>query len=194
MNNRILWGILLLVMTGVVLRSSIVRPSPLILPTLTQVPPFQLIDETGQPFQSAALKNHIWIADFIFTSCAGQCPQMTEKMLLLQRRLPAGIHLVSISVDPARDTPEVLEAYARHNRAEAGRWHFLTGSPEVIGPLVQQGFRLSYAEEGENLMEPVTHSTRFVLVDPEGWIRGYYDSTDPKALEQLIREAVQLVH
>ena len=201
-NNRILWGILLLAITGVILTGLGVRSSPAILslPMLGKVPSFQLTDETGRAFPSGLLKNHVWIADFIFTSCGGQCPRMTEKMRLLQRRLPRRIHLVSISVDPTRDTPEVLEAYARHARAQEGRWHFLTGSPETIGPLAQEGFLLSAVPsggsdsqaDGGNYLEPITHSSRLVLVDQNGEIRGYYNSDDPNALAQLIREAAYL--
>jgi len=178
---------------GLLFRPSTVEhpPSPG-LPGYAIVPSFTLIDQTGQAFSSTRLIGEVWIADFIFTSCAGTCPQMTEKMRFLQRRLPAGIRLVSISVDPIRDTPTVLAEYARRAGAENGRRHFLTGSPETIEKLVQQGFRLSYAEGGDP-KEPITHSVRLVLVDRDGKIRRYYDSTDPKAIEQLIQEATQLV-
>ena len=195
MRTRLLWGILLFAMTGVIIISSAAapRPSPLLPKAVAQVPLFKLIDETDRPFESTALKGRVWIADFIFTSCAGTCPQMTEKMRLLQNSLPGEIQLVSISVDPLRDRPSILADYAKKTGAQAGRWHFLTGSPAEIGPLVQKGFRLSYAEGGSP-EEPVTHSVRFVLVDREGGIRGYYDSTDPKAIQQLLKEATQLVH
>lgn len=162
------------------------------LPNVAEVPHFTLTDETGRPFGNGELKDRVWIADFIFTSCAGSCPQITEKMRLLQKRLPEKIQLVSISVDPTRDTPMVLAEYARRAGAQAGRWHFLTGPAPVIGPLIQQGFRLSVAEGGSS-QEPVIHSIRLVLVDPEGKIRGYYDSTDLKSVEQLIQDALQLV-
>ena len=156
------------------------------------VPFFTLIDQTGQPFGSESLKGRVWIADFIFTSCAGSCPQMTEKMAGLQRKLPPEIQLVSISVDPARDSPPVLAEYARRFGAQEQRWHFLTGPAETIVPLVSQGFRLSIAE-GADPQEPITHSIRFVLIGRDGTIRGYYDSTDPKAAEQLTQDAVALL-
>jgi len=168
-------------------------PLRVTLPNVAEVPRFTLTDETGRPFENGALKDRVWIADFIFTSCAGSCPQITQKMRLLQKRLPEKIQFVSISVDPTRDTPPVLAEYARQAGAQAGRWHFLTGSPSMIGSLVQEGFHLSVAEGG-GPQEPVIHSIRLVLVDAEGRIRGYYDSTDLKSVEQLIRDALQLVH
>ena len=157
------------------------------------VPTFTLTDQTGQSFGSESLKGRVWIADFIFTSCAGSCPQMTEKMAVLQRRLPAEIQFVSISVDPSRDSPPILAEYARRFGAQDQRWHFLTGSQTVITPLVAQGFRLSIAEGGSP-EEPITHSIRFVLIGRDGTIRGYYDSTDPKTVEQLKQDAVALLH
>ena len=156
-----------------------------------QVPAFQLTDQAGQPFTSGSLKGRAWIADFIFTSCAGTCPQMTARMASLQAKLPPAVQLVSISVDPQRDTPQVLAEYAGRHGADPARWRFLTGDPGRIAPLVSQGFRLSYAE-GTDPVEPIIHSVRFVLVDPSGAIRGYYDSTDPAQVERLVRDATLL--
>lgn len=158
------------------------------LPEYGPVPAFELTDQNGQPFTLDFLKGRPWIADFIFTSCAGTCPQMTERMAALQRRLPGELHFVSISVDPQRDTPPVLAEYASRYGADPVRWHFLTGSAEEIPRLVSQGFRLSYAE-GTDPAEPIVHSVRFVLVDPAGSIRGYYDSTDPAQLDRLAADA-----
>ena len=116
---------------------------------------------------------------------------MSAKMTLLQQRLPPEIPLVSISVDPKRDTPPVLAEYALRYAAQPGRWFFLTGPEEEIRRVAQQGFRLGVAEAGSS-EEPVIHSIRFVLVDREGMIRGYYDSTEPAQFERLIRDASSL--
>ncbi len=151
-------------------------------------PSFQLTDQTGRPFDSSILKGRVWIADFIFTSCAGTCPGMSSKMALLQQRLPPEVLLLSISVDPERDTPPVLAEYARRFGAQPGRWFFLTGPREEIHRVAQQGFRLSVAEGGSP-EEPVIHSVRFILVDRQGAIHGYYDSTEPAQLEQLLSDA-----
>ena len=151
-------------------------------------PSFTLTDQTGRPFTSESLRGKPWVADFIFTSCAGSCPLMSERMAGLQHRLPARVLLVSFSVDPKRDTPPVLAEYAKRHGAQPGRWFFLTGTEKEIARIVQQGFKLSYAE-GTDPREPVTHSVRFVLVDRSGAIRGYYDSTDPEALRRLEEDA-----
>lgn len=166
--------------------------SPAALPFSAVIPEFQLTDSQGRPFGSPSLQGRVWIADFIFTSCAGACPLMSSHMADLQKQLPPEIHLVSVSVDPVRDTPDRLAAYAQRYQADPARWHFLTGDPARISVLVQQGFYLSVAE-GTDPAEPITHSQRFVLVDGQGRIRGYYDSTDPKMLEQLRRDAGSLL-
>ena len=112
-------------------------------------------------------------------------------MTLLQQRLPPEIPLVSISVDPKRDTPPVLAEYSLRYAAQPGRWFFLTGPKEDVYRAAQQGFRLSVAEGG-GPEEPVIHSIRLVLVDRQGMIRGYYDSTEPAQVEKLIRDASSL--
>ena len=156
------------------------------------VPDFALIDEAGRPFDSVQLKGQVWIADFIFTSCAGQCPQMTDQMRLLQQRLPRAVQFVSITVDPARDTPAALTQYGQAHGADPARWHFLTGELAAISRLSKEGFRLSFAEGGSP-DEPITHSVRFVLLDQAGQIRGAYDGTDPKAVHRLIGDAKRLL-
>ena len=164
---------------------------PRVLAEYGKTPSFILTDQAGRSFNSASMRDKVWIADFIFTSCAGSCPRMSEQMALLQKRLPAKTQLVSITVDPRRDLPAVLAEYAHRYSAQEDRWHFLTGSADDIEKIVQQGFRLSIAEGGSP-EEPVTHSVRFVLVDRAGTIRGYYDSTEPSQFDQLIRDASTL--
>ena len=201
MSSRTLWGILIFTITGVTAFAA-VRPqsapapaapaaqNPLLI--LGKVPEFTLIDQKGQTFHSGSLKGRPWIADFIFTSCAGQCPEMTSKMAQLQHLLPEEIHLVSITVDPANDNPAKLFRYAQSYGAQEGRWHFLTGDHAAIEKIVRDGFRLSYAEGGPP-QEPITHSARLVLVDGSGAIRNYCDSSDPDAISQLAREATALL-
>lgn len=153
------------------------------------VPEFSLTDQNGQSVTLNTLKGCVWIADFIFTHCGGQCPMMTAQMVRLQRALPPDIRLVSFSVDPARDTPEVLSRYAKAHGAEEGRWMFLTGSQEVLYRLSREGFRLALEETGGSAVEPIAHSIRLILMDRQGRIRSYYDGSDDQAVQRLIRDA-----
>lgn len=157
------------------------------------VPEFSLVERSGKRVGLAQLRGTIWIADFIYTTCEDTCPMQTAEMARLQHELrPQGaVKLLSFSVDPEKDTPAVLSEYAARYRADAEGWLFLTGPKEEIINLVQRGFRLSAVtsavDEGV-----IMHSPRFVLIDREAQIRGYYDSRDKDALQRLRKDVAVL--
>jgi protein SCO1/2 len=157
------------------------------------VPSFQLTNQNGQSFGSAQLAGKIWIADFIYTTCPGPCPMISGRMSELQKPLDkTDVHLVSFSVDPEKDTPKVLHAYAEKLQAEPGRWDFLTGSKSAIYKLSHDGFKLAVTDGSDAQGLPV-HSTRMVLVDRRGQIRGYYDATEPEAITKLLADTNHLL-
>ena len=157
------------------------------------VPPFQLTNQDGRPFGSADLTNKIWIADFIFTSCPGPCPIISSRMSELQKPLEnTDVHLVSFTVDPDKDTPQVLRNYADRLNAKPDRWDFLTGKRSAIYDLSQKGFKLGVADGTDEMGMPV-HSTRMVLVDQHGQIRGYYDGLQADAVTKLIADTRHLL-
>jgi protein SCO1/2 len=157
------------------------------------LPFFELVNQDAQPFGSAQLVGKIWIADFIFTSCPGPCPIISSRMSELQKPLKAtDIHLVSFTVDPEKDTPEVLRAYAEKLRAQPIRWDFLTGARSAIYALARDGFKLAVSDGNDETGMPV-HSTRVVLVDRHGAIRGYYDALAPDAVTKLLADANHLL-
>jgi protein SCO1/2/putative membrane protein len=150
---------------------------PLPAESLGKVPAFTLTDQHGRPFARAEqLDGRPWVADFVFTSCGGQCPVLTDDMKELDSRLKrSDARLVSISVDPEHDTPAVLAEYAKVKGASE-RWSFLTGSQAAISSLVFDGFHLPFQRnEGAPPGDLVTHTARLVLVDRKGEIRGYYE-------------------
>lgn len=154
---------------------------------------FQLTERTGRSFGSSDLKGHVWIADFMFTRCAGPCPMMAVQMAHLQEDLKdvPSVRLVSISVDPDHDTPAVLSDYARNFQADRERWLFLTGKTQSVRDLAMQHFRL--ATQMSPNPNAVLHSTHFVLVDGRQRIRGYYDSADSLSVKQLEQDVRRLV-
>lgn len=157
------------------------------------VPSFQLTNQDGQPFGSTQLVGKIWIADFIFTSCPGPCPMVSSRMSELQKPLEkTDVHLVSFTVDPEKDTPDVLRGYAEKLNAQASRWDFLTGSKATIYDLSKNGFKLAVSDGSEEAGVPV-HSTRVVLVDRHGEIRGYYEATAADAVTKLIADTNHLL-
>jgi cytochrome oxidase Cu insertion factor (SCO1/SenC/PrrC family) len=151
-----------------------VRPEPL--PFFGSVPDFKLTTQFNTILQRKDLEGKVWVADFIYTTCTGPCPLMTRKMRQVQSAEPK-VLLISFSVDPEYDTPEVLAAYSRSVHA-LPRWFFLTGDRAALQMLSREAFKL--ADLG------LTHSTRLVLVDDKSRIRGYYTEV-PELLAGLRR-------
>lgn len=157
------------------------------------VPEFQLVNESGQPFGSADLRGKIWIADFIYSTCPGPCPMISTRMSELQKPLAkTDVQLVSFSVDPEKDTPEVLRSYADHLEADHARWHFLTGPKNAVYSLIRDGFKLAVVDPG-TASPQLIHSTRVALVDRHGTIRGYYDATEADAVTKLLADTSHLL-
>ncbi len=205
-NERVLrgllWGVLALVIVGILganlwsyvnQKSGTTAESPTVLSELVahgQLPNFSLTDQRGTPFALSNLHDKVWVADFIFTSCGTICPPMTVQMVGLQDEFVGeDVHFVSFSVDPERDTPEVLYRYAEDYGADGSRWAFLTGQKDTIYQLAHEGFNLAAGHRGSEIL----HSTRFVLVDRDQQVRGYYDSRSPGALLQLRKDIKTLL-
>ena len=163
------------------------------LPNLGTVGSFALTNQAEQKFGSENLAGKIWIADFIFTTCHGPCPIISSRMSELQKPLRnTGVHLVSFTVDPETDTPPVLQAYADKLKAQEGRWDFLTGPKSALYDLSANRFKLGVADHGGDDGQPI-HSTRFVLVDRQGNIRGYYDALAPDGVTKVLADASHLL-
>jgi len=205
LRRALLWGLLVaaLLAVGVAAawsRWGIRREPP---PVLGQVPPFALVNRDGRAVTEADLAGAPWIADFVFTRCAASCPLMTERMAKLAKELDLGesgrvgpngrprLRFVSFTVDPDHDTPAVLAAYAARYQAPPS-WLFLTGPQATMYRLSREGFKLAVEPAGGPEKEPILHSTRFVLVDARGRIRGYYDGFDAEAMEKLERDLAAL--
>ena len=153
------------------------------------VPDFSLTERSGENVSLAQLRGKVWIADFIYTSCTDTCPLQTGMMVRLQKEYSAipNVQLVSVTVDPERDTPQTLSIYAARHDADAKRWFFLTGQRDRIIRLIQDGFHLSVAAlpNGAESSGIIPHSPRFVLIDKDARIRGYYDSRELEAFVRL---------
>jgi protein SCO1 len=176
------------------------------LPEFGTLPDFRLMNQQGKEMGLKDLQGKIWVADFIFTSCAGTCPMLTQRMKRVQQAITemgeqgAAYHIVSFSVDPERDTPERLAQYARDFDAHPEHWSFLTGPLDQVSQTVVQGFKIAMGKaprEGDpaNLnageVFDILHGEKFVLVDGKGIIRGYYDS-EGEGITQLIADMKSL--
>lgn len=184
---------------------SLNRTLPPPLPVYSQVPEFTLTNEFNKPFGSKDLKGKFYIANFMFTSCPSTCPALMEKMDVIQKRIRgvgAKAALVSFSVDPTNDTPEVLFKYARKRNSNPFIWNFLTGSKVDLQKIVIDGFKVPMGnkeavekkldEKIITLMD-IVHSEKVVLIDDKGQIRGYY-STDKVSLDRLMIDMGLLVN
>jgi len=171
------------------------------------VPDFSLIERSGRKMGRSDLAGRVWITNFIYTHCPDTCPLQTAQMAKLQADFAEekALRLVSITVDPERDTVLVLSQYAKRYGADPERWLFLTGEKSTIYRLALEGFRLSVVDPAEGVKSwffwPITvlahhgetgkqfiHSSRFVLVDRQARIRGYYQSAEEDALQRLRRD------
>ena len=162
------------------------------LPVYSEVPAFNLTERSGSAVTDQDLKGRVWVADFIFTSCRGPCPLMSQHMAKLQDSLAdRDVQLVSFTVDPERDTPEKLAEYAKRYGAEGDRWLFLTGDKTELYRMIEKGFLLAVSDGavqpgGEPGPGIITHSVKFVLIDEHNQIRGYYSGDDADVVETIL--------
>jgi len=157
---------------------------------LGPVPAFDLIDESGGPWSSKTLDGRIWVVDFFLTRCQGACPVMTRHMGGLHDYFKdnGNVRFISISVEPDKDTPEVLSAYAKQNKADTTRWKFLTGSLDEVHRMAgEQGFKVGVPDD------PMQHSRRFMLVDAKGHLRGYYDGMEELSVRECAADIERLL-
>jgi protein SCO1/2 len=171
------------------------------LPVFGALPAMSLTDQEGKPFTLDRMRGHVWIANFIFTSCPMACPLLSQRMSLIQTKIqpdPATIQLVSFSVDPSHDTPPVLKQYGTRYHQDPTRWTFVTGKPDEVLSIVSDGFKVAVEKakappdpNGANSNFVVMHGENFVLIDRDGRIRGYYHKDD-EDLDRLVTDARKL--
>jgi protein SCO1/2 len=165
------------------------------LPDLFPMPSFSLTDQGGDTFGSSQLEGKVVVANFIFTRCPTVCPTLTARMAKIQGRVAGdeGVHLLSFSVDPRHDTPEVLREFGEKFGQNPTRWSFLTGDVQVVTRAVEEGFKggMKGADDPDATPFDIVHGEHFVLVDAKGSIRGYYPS-DEDSLGRLLSDIARL--
>lgn len=167
------------------------RTSPL--ERMGQLPTWQLTSQTNQPFGSAQLAGKPYITSFFFTSCPTICPKIMGAMAKVAAQTSDAIKLVSITVDPLTDTPEVLQASMAKYDAKAPRWTFCTGTELGVREVIVGGFKTyvgKKAAKSDNVYD-IAHGARLVLVDGGGQVRGHF-GTDDAGLAELVKAAKTL--
>lgn len=154
------------------------------LPKIGSIPQFEFIDSNGNTVTLNNLKGKVWVADFIFTTCTMACPMMTGNMNLVHKKFKKNddVRLVSISVYPEYDTPDVLKEYASQYDADTEKWLFLTGDESSVKNIIKDGFKIGDFEE------IIFHSEKFALVDKNGTIRAYYNGMKSEDMKQLKKD------
>ena len=158
------------------------REAKATLPVIGPVADFTLTNQDGKITTLADFTNHVWVADIIFTRCAGPCPRLTMQMKSLQDKLPAdsNVKFVTLTTDPDFDTPEILKKVGLHYGADFNRWTFLTGEKSQIGLLGANSLKLSAQpvkpEEQKDAADLFIHTTIFVIVDKHAQLRGFFET------------------
>ena len=198
------WGVLIsaliLLVVGYV-HSRRDKPSALAQEELSEfgvVPPFSLTAHTGKPITLDDLRGKVWVANFFFTTCRSICPIMQDNMKVVHEAFAGNpsLRIVSFTVDPENDTAAVLNEYARKKGAADGTWTFVTGEKRDIYALARKGFKLAADDAPEQIagtQHDFIHSEKFVLVDAQGRIRGYYSGLDIEQVLRLIGDAQNLL-
>ncbi|MBC6366759.1 SCO family protein [Algoriphagus sp. AK58] len=159
------------------------------------IPEFSFTNQDGQKIGRAQMRGKITIVDFFFTSCPSICPVMSKEMERVNDmfRDETKVQIMSISIDPEYDTPEILKEYANEHHAISGKWHFLSGPKEETYQLARCGFILPTLD-GNGVPDDFVHSDKFILIDEEGRIRGYYSGTNREDVDLLMLETKVLLH
>lgn len=155
------------------------------LPNYGKVPNFQVTDSNGRSFDRGMLSGSVWIVDFIYTNCPAECPRMTSRMHRIAEQVEGedNLGLLSISVDPDRDTPAALTRFAERYGGPTTHWHFLTGTPSTVHLLAYTTFHVG------DIIGKMDHATHFILLDKQGNIRGYYSSFEGDEMKKLLADA-----
>ena len=159
------------------------------LPVIGGIPNFEFVDSEGRDVGLSTLKGKVWVADFIFTTCTMACPIMTGNMNIIHKKYKKNddLRLVSISVYPEYDTPEVLKKYASQYEANTDTWHFLTGNESTVKEVIRDGFKIGDYED------IIFHSEKFALVDRNGMIRAYYNGMKSEDMKKLKKDINNLL-
>lgn len=154
-----------------------------------RIPAFNFIDQQQNKVSEQWLDNKITVVDFIFTNCPTLCVDMSAQMQRVQQafRGDRTLQLLSFTVDPERDSPEVLQAYARQLGAQTDNWRFVTGDKTSLYETARCGFLLP-VQPGHGGADDFIHSNKLVLVDGERRIRGYYEGDDQEDVDRLVQE------
>jgi protein SCO1 len=193
-------ALIVVVIAVITVRQQLRRSAGPPLPVLYGVSDFQLTNQLGQTVTVADLRDRVSVVNVIFTRCPGPCLTMSRQFAKLQKQLPddASVRLVTMTIDPEFDTPEVLGRYGAKLGTDPKRWWFLSGALKELRRVAIDDFKFVAVEKGADQQESkddlFIHSTYFMIVDQRGRVRAVIESTEPGALEQTMAAVNQLLN
>ena len=186
------------VINPVDLEMEMVDPEMLRIGSGHHVADFSFLNQEGETITQAEVEGKVYVAEYFFTTCGTICPKMNDQMRRIQFEFAdnENVRLMSFTVDPEVDTVAQMKRYADDHGAKKGQWHFLTGSKEDLYMLARKSFFVLKPAEAENLGDvgsDFIHTNNFVLVDQKGRLRGYYDGTSKKKVDELMLDIERLL-
>jgi protein SCO1/2 len=174
----------------IMMRTSVVNGRETTDTVFHTIPDFNLTDQNNNKITAEMVKGKIHVADFFFARCPGICPKMSSQLQRVQDQFlnNPDVVILSYTVDPEHDSVEALQNYADQYGAIKNKWYLLTGDRKQIYDLAKRGYFVSAKEgnlQSSDLEENFVHTDKFILVDKEGHIRGFYNGTDPKDVDRL---------
>jgi len=159
------------------------------LPVISEVQPFSLTNQLGKIVTKTDLDGSPWLANIIFTRCPTVCPKITQTVSTILPELPEALKVVSLTTDPAHDTPTVLGKFAELNQAQTDRWYFLTGDKASLMKLAVTDLKMiskpKTPDHQESPNDLFVHSSLLILVDGAGQVRASFESDSPDLLNQI---------
>lgn len=159
------------------------------------IPNYKFQTQNGDSLELDSLRGNIYVADFFFATCPGICPKLSNSLEKIQEAFvkDQNFRIVSISVDPAKDTLQALRKYAELHSAVPGKWWFLRNNKETVFKLARDGFFVTAKDDEDGGPEAFIHSEKLILVDQDGNIRGYYSGVDSNRVHKLMGDIVLLL-
>lgn len=181
-------GIILIIL---VVRYSTIKDLTSELPRYSEISSLSLIDSNNNIFNINSVNSKVILVNLIFTNCQGVCPLITSKLVPVYKKYSKNngdLSILSISIDPSRDTPDELKKFSIKQSANHANWYFLTGEKDIINRFLEKDLRVG------SIDDPDLHSQRVTLIDHERFIRGYFDITKGTGLEDLNAAINQLLY
>jgi protein SCO1/2 len=181
------------VINPVDLNEEMVDPTMLRIGYGHKIGPFSFLNQEREKITLESVRGKVFVVEYFFTTCGTICPKMNIQMQRVQEKYRGNqdLKILSFTVNPEVDTVEQMKRYADEHKADHSQWYFLTGTREKLYDLARKSFFVLKPAEAQNLGDvgsDFIHTNNFVLVDKQLRIRGYYDGTNPKEVDKLMKD------